>query len=178
MSSFCLTLVLCVMSLLPAARAEVYGTAVDPEVAIRAGLQFLDQHKADVDFEVEPTLEIARTVRQTAEDEALAPMIRSRAHLVLAGIHGKISDLLRAHGGTAHGKLALLSLHEAIRLNPKNGDAAIAFATTIARMLAKGRITRRFIEIGMGISLELESEKALKALEAAGQANHPLHSAL
>lgn len=162
-----------ILSVLPA-----WSASPDPEAAIQSGLQFLAVHRDDVDFEAETAEKLAEPLRVAAEDSALAPGVRSRAHLVLAGIHGKLADQLRAKGGTAHGKLALKSLKEAVRLDPGNSDAAIAYATTITRMLSKGKVTRKFIEMGMGIKLYQEAQSAARAMSLAGLTAHPLYSEL
>lgn len=136
--------------------------------AFKDAKEFLSKNKERTDFNQAAAEAIIADLQKIANDNSVARPTRSQALVYMSGIHGRISDKLRANGGTAHGKKALACLKLAINLDGQNKNAGTAYATTIHRMIKKNLVTRKFIEGGMGIDLEDEAKNAVKVLESMG----------
>ena len=95
---------------------------------------------------------------------------RARGDLELSGLYGVITQCYRSGlGQQATGKKSFDNLAASTQADPTFEIAWISFAETVAGMKQEGFFQRQAIQIGLGISIDDELQKAIQGLSALPQ---------
>lgn len=154
------------------------GDSDSAESAKAAAELFLAKNKERVDFEVEPAKALIERLKKFGNSDKLAAKEKAQLWLLASGIHGRLSDKLRANGGAAHGKAGLECLKKAIGFDRKNMNVSKTYGAVISGFCEKNFLVRKIIEKTIGISLSEEVPAAIKLLEENGQTSEPTYTKL
>ena len=148
------------------------------EATLAATSLFMSEYHNKTDFDPKSAHALIARLKKFANSDKESNKVRSKLWLLTSGVHGRLADKLRANGGAEQGKFALQSLKKSLSFDKTNKDAAIAYATTITNLGARGFVAKKFIENALEVKLSNEVKTSLKSMEEAGLTSHPLYSQL
>lgn len=108
------------------------------------------------------------------KDTKLDAQFRSNVCTRLSGLHGKLVQKLESKG-ISDGKSAYQYLKLSLSLDPRNIDAIMGHANTVAEIYGYGFIVRKMVELNLSTNFKDEAKYAKENLERINQTSTPIY---
>lgn len=146
----------------------------DPEVGVQVAANYLTSIQGSVSFSEKEANRLISSIKPICENNDLGSKFRSKACIMLSGLHGKLAQKLEM-GGIADGKSSYQYLQKSLALDPNNEEAITGHAAVIIGLSEQGFLIRKLAERSLNTSIKDEAVKAKGNLERINQTTNPLY---
>lgn len=146
----------------------------DLNVKVQSGAAYLGSIQTSTNFLEKDANSFITSIMPICENNKLDAKFRSRACIIISGLHGKLAQKLQM-SGMADGKIAYKYLQKSLELDPLNVEAVTGHAIAIIGLSDQGYIVRKLAERGLNTNIKDEAMKAKGNLERINQTSNPLY---